>query len=379
MNGGDDPGKYAAADSAASYSSRALRISFVGDISLNDGYRSLARDHAEPFKDVQDELRRSDLVVGNLECLLEGECGENVLKHPRLKTDVDTLAYLTAAHIGLVSLANNHVYDNLVDGFNKTSRFLQARGIRFVGAGVSVQEAARPLCVNVKGRRLTFLASVSRDTNPHLPPEAEVKVNWLDKERLIEDIKQWRRGSDYIILLLHWGGRFESGMYPDVEQIATAHALIDAGADVIVGHHSHTLQPFEVYHGKHVFYSLGNCCFADIICDDQRYDMSLRRTTESVIVHGVFDDPPYIGYSFTPFWIDRLFLRKNRAVLRRWRRRSRVFAVLKNFRSMWRVYAIKYEYVDPVIDYLRDARSGSLAHKLRRVSVGKVWRHFVRR
>ena len=72
----------------------------------------------------------------------------------------------------------------------------------------------------------------------------------------------WLRADDpscYIVVSLHWGG--ENTMHPLLQQVADAHRLIDAGADLLVGHHPHTLQDVEVYHGKHIFYSIGNFIF----------------------------------------------------------------------------------------------------------------------
>jgi hypothetical protein len=92
-----------------------ITISFIGDIGLNDGYIELKSQHIEPFNEMEPLFSNIDLLVGNLECITKGNKGENYLKRPRLSTTIETLQFLKSINLGLVSLANNHVYDHLED------------------------------------------------------------------------------------------------------------------------------------------------------------------------------------------------------------------------------------------------------------------------
>ncbi len=98
-----------------------MKIAFLGDIALNDDYNILYHEDKKPFKEIGKFLSQHQYVVGNLECLSEGSYGENLLKKPRLKTKPETLNYLLDIGINVAQLAHNHVYDNLKDGFDRTS------------------------------------------------------------------------------------------------------------------------------------------------------------------------------------------------------------------------------------------------------------------
>jgi len=111
-------------------------------------------------------------------------------------------------------------------------------------------------------------------------------------EKAINDIKLLKHKVDHIVLLLHWGGRVEGGQFPDWDQPQIAHELIDAGADLIIGHHPHTIQPYEIYKGKYIFYSLGNFCFSDYWFNGELYPMPKSRMV-SLIVEVSFDKYKY--------------------------------------------------------------------------------------
>jgi len=242
-----------------------MKIAFLGDISLSDEYTHLYRKGAKPFDKIGAYLKSFDYVIGNLECLAKGEKGENELKKPRLKTTLETLNYLTDIGVNVVGLAHNHAYDNLKDGFEKTIAFLDSKNIQYLGASVNASQAKQPLILEKGGISVCLLNYVSKDTNPNLPEDAEVYLNYLEKEKVEADIKLYKQKYHYVVLFLHWGGNMEGAKFPDWHQPKEAKDFIDAGADLIVGNHSHTIQPYEMYKGKYIFYSLGNFCFSHYI------------------------------------------------------------------------------------------------------------------
>lgn len=243
---------------------RQIKLSFLGDISLNDAYRELVRNGVEPFKNVAGMVSESDLVIGNLECLLEGD-GENTLKSPRLKTDKKTLKQVKELNLGLATLAHNHVYDNLESGFENTIKWLEKHDIKHVGASLDKEKLNEARYIKIRGFEVAFLNFVTEDTNPKMPEGAKVYPNIFHEEVVIEKVKEAKLKADFVVLLLHWGGKVDYGYYPHHEQVKQAKSFIKAGADLIVGHHSHTFQVDSSIGGKLVFYSLGNFCFADIV------------------------------------------------------------------------------------------------------------------
>ena len=161
-----------------------VTISFIGDISLNDDYILLHQQGIKPFSSLAEELQEADLVVGNLECLAAGDQGENLEKRPRLKTDIPTLGYLEEINLGLACLAHNHIYDNLEDGFRRTLEFLQKSGIHHLGA--TMETCSDPaINMEINGIRFVFFNYVSGDTNPSLPKGTEIRLNMLEKEKVI--------------------------------------------------------------------------------------------------------------------------------------------------------------------------------------------------
>jgi hypothetical protein len=274
-----------------------IGISFLGDISLNDEYNELYQRRTRPFDEVREILGSSDLVVGNLECMARGNKGENVLKKPRLKTEQETLNYLMDLNLGLACLAHNHVYDNLEDGFCATTDFLLGHNIKYTGASISSQPID-PFIFSNNGVSVAILNYVTKDTNPNIPPKANVFPNWFSLDKASLDIKALKEYVDHVVLSVHWGGIMEGALLPEPNLVQLAHELINAGADLIVGHHSHTLQPFEIYKGKYVFYSLGNFCFSNIISDGKLYERDQKRGNESIILKVLFTSRDYSIFTY---------------------------------------------------------------------------------
>jgi hypothetical protein len=345
-----------------------VTISFLGDISLNNGYNRLFREGVRPFGGLANVLSGTDLVAGNLECLSAGSEGENLLKKPRLKTDLETLSYLKQINLGVACLAHNHIYDNLEDGFRKTTGFLQENGIHFLGASLRDQqgsgsrdtlvhaeqgsEAPSLLKLRVKGMHFAFFNYVTRDTNPSLPPEAGIQLSILDRQKVLEDLDHARE-VDYRILILHWGGSYENSYFPGPGQLKMAREFMNGGADLIVGHHSHTLQPVHHFKGKSVFFSLGNFCFDDIRSDGRVKKISMRRWKESAVVNVTFSREGYRA-EMVPFRLENLHTVMDRSMLKRYRKRQAYFKLIRFSRLFWFIYYFGFRYLRPVFWELRN-------------------------
>lgn len=335
-----------------------VTISFIGDISLNDDYTRLFREGEEPFHDLAEILADADLVAGNLECLSAGTQGENLLKKPRLKTDLETLGYLKQINLGLACLAHNHVYDNLEDGFRKTTDFLQQNNIHYLGASLDPNatspaklRAGSILKLKIKGIRFAFFNYVTADTNPGIPRDAGVRLSILDRQLVLEDLAA-ARDEDYRILLLHWGGKYENSYYPGPQQMKLAREFIKGGADLIIGHHPHTLQPVMHYKGKSVFFSLGNFCFADIISDGRVKEVRHRRWKESTVLNIRFDKEHY-HTDLVPFRLEQLRTIRDRSILRRFKIRQGYFKLIRFSRFFWFIYYFGFKYLRPVVWEMR--------------------------
>jgi len=162
------------------------------------------------------------------------------------------------AGIGLVNLANNHTFDAEERGFLDTLRALSLAGIAHVGGGTDLADARKPVIVERNGIKLGFLgytqfnnigeSAFAADGRPGIVP--------MDPFLMKEDIRKLRPQVDYVLVTIHWATSRSAEVSP--ENRAFAHALIDAGADVILGHHPPHPKGIEVYRGKVIIYAPSN-------------------------------------------------------------------------------------------------------------------------
>lgn len=323
-----------------------MRVTFLGDIALNYRYEEMSHS---PFSEIEPELSNSDFVVGNLECFARGT-GVNKKKFPRLSTNIETIRrMLQYMHCGLVTLANNHCYDNLDDGFISTCKVLDQLGIKHIGAGKD-DETAPYLLISKDGVRICFLNYITENTNPKRPEDSIIKQNVYEREKVIADIHKYKNNVDHVVLLFHWGGDNEGYMYPNPIQVKDARAFIDAGASLIVGGHSHTLQPFEVYKGKHIYYSLGNFCFDDTHCDGH-VNIRKPKEKETMILKVDFVKT---GYTCEHVFVKNknLYLTPNNTIGRKWENRNRLFKIIFASDIFYKCYYLWSRYVMKIVYYL---------------------------
>lgn len=340
-----------------------VSISFLGDVSFNDNYISLYKDGKKPFNSLQNTFDNQDYVIGNLECMAKGGDGENLDKKPRLTATVDTLNYLNQIPVNIVSLAQNHIYDHLEDGFRKTTQFLEENSIKYLGAAKNREEASQALIIDKNSIKIGLLNYASEDTNPSVPDSAGLKVNIFTLKKAISDIKEIKERVNHTVILLHWGGRVEGGHYPDWNQPQIARQLIDAGADLIIGHHPHTVQPFEQYKDKHIFYSLGNFCFSDYTFEGKFNPMPKRRMITPIV---------NIEFSKTNYTVDIKYFKNEithftplnyESVMNR---RNKIFKILKKNKWLWQIYFLYKQKALPFVMFLR-RDDLSFTHKIKRI------------
>lgn len=252
------------------------RFAAVGDLLMHGAVKESASAASVPagegrpgnnggydvlFEGVAASLRDSDLAFANLETPIAPTTNRGsrpfVFDAPPA-----LLPALRSMGIGIVSFANNHVYDQGRPGFEETLDQLEQAGLPYVGAGRSCEEAASAKLLEVGGLQVAFLATTKVfNSNLNRGPN-EACAAELDEARTIEEIRRIRgEGAELVILSIHWGVEYSTA--PRQQEIDQAHRLLEAGADAILGHHPHVLQPIEVYlteDGRHTFvaYSLGN-------------------------------------------------------------------------------------------------------------------------
>ena len=314
-----------------------VTLSFLGDISLNDKYRELARQKINPFTEVSPVLNDSDFVVGNLEAVCEGNEGENLLKSPRLKTDLNALNYLDILGVNLVTLANNHVYDNLFNGYYRTIEFLKKKKIEYIGAYPKNYKGNGYFIKSIKGKKIGILNYIYPCTNPNLPNDVKINVSFYDIQKSLSDINEVKKECDFLFLIFHWGA--DNAAFPMKWQREDAKKFIENGADCIVGHHSHTLQGYEQINNKYVFYSLGNFCFAPFMSNGNIYETDKNRHSDSVILKVMIENNNTVLFDIIPIKNENEYIiRGGEKTIKKFYRASRLIPLVTAFWSFYSFY-----------------------------------------
>lgn len=209
------------------------------------------------FGNIQSELHNKDLSVVNLECPLT-KGGLPIHKFgPNLKAHPKAVECIIAGGFNIANLANNHIVDYGSEGLRETIQLLQSNKIKWVGAGLSLSAAQKPLRVQWKGRRIIFLAFAENEFN--CADEKTAGASPLDPITNMLQIKKAKAQADIVIALVHGGNEGNPVPSPRIEK--TYRAFVDAGASAVIGTHPHVPQGYEIYNNAPIFYSIGNLAF----------------------------------------------------------------------------------------------------------------------
>jgi poly-gamma-glutamate capsule biosynthesis protein CapA/YwtB (metallophosphatase superfamily) len=310
----------AAADAAwkwaGSFGDKAVSMLIIGDVDIQ-----LRADPTTAFVHIGETLKRADLVYANLEGMLVKPQGPEIdipdkrgWRHP----GPDGVKALTAWNVKVVGVANNVAYDR--NNILQTLNVLDSNGIVHTGGGSNIVEAHKPAIVERKGVRIGFLQYTARwyqdseqiatATEPGVAKISSrdgVTIDPSDVERVRDDIRRLRSRADIIVVSHHnrdgatatqfgapppqpGGGRRDNHI-SEPYQKAFAHLALDAGADLVYGHGTHTVQGVEVYKGKPILYAIGHSAF-----DQPGYENS----KDGIVVRTVIDGKKIVRVSFVP-------------------------------------------------------------------------------
>lgn len=269
-----------------------MRIALVGDVMLgrlvNDRLRREVP--AYPWGDVLPLLEQADLRFANLECVIADAGTPWPRKTFHFRSDSRNIACLEAARIDVVSLANNHTLDHGVQALREMLPALDDHGILHAGAGLSADAARGPAVRTSCGTAVGFVAFTDNEpgwaagaASPgvfHVP----VSLGDVRAQELLRLVRQTRDRTGLLVVSAHWGSNW--GCEVPGEHRAFAHALVDAGADVVFGHSAHVFRGVEVYRGRPVVYSAGD------FIDDYAVDPVERNDRSFVFLLEVRDGLP---------------------------------------------------------------------------------------
>jgi poly-gamma-glutamate synthesis protein (capsule biosynthesis protein) len=237
-------------------------ITAVGDIMLAGRWTPFLKHkgYDYPFNGVRKELAASDINLANLESPIAEGGLEYTEKKFRFRAKPQVAVALRAAGFNLVTLANNHSMDFGGEALVETFQHLNDNGIAWIGAGTTLSEAGKMALFTIKGKRIAFLGYSLTQPVEFFAGQNRPGTSPGYEKLVAAGVASARRQADYVIVSFHWGKEAVSTV--QAYQRNAAHKAIDAGADVIIGHHPHILQGIERYNKGIIFYSLGNFTFA---------------------------------------------------------------------------------------------------------------------
>lgn len=245
-------------------------IGFTGDINFTQtGY---VMTHANYMPNgvldcidetFQSEMRSADIMLVNNEFPYSDRGSPTPDKKYTFRAKPETVKYMTALGVDIVSLSNNHAYDYGYESFVDTIATLDEEGITHIGAGMNIEEASKYEGFIINGKKVGFLACCGVESPIKTPVATQdsegIMGSYDNGELMCEKIREAKEECDYVIVYPHWG--IENTTQLTNAQQVNSRKWIDAGADAVIGAHPHVLQGMEFYNGVPIIYSLGNFWF----------------------------------------------------------------------------------------------------------------------
>jgi gamma-polyglutamate biosynthesis protein CapA len=236
------------------------RLIFAGDVMFCRAVRRqilAAHDPALPFRKIGPLMASSDIAFVNLESPFSDR-GRYFDSGLIFHAPPETIAGLQAARVAIASTANNHTRDCASHGVEFTVGWLRAHSIEPLGTSESEARTHEGVILARNGVRFGFLGYTFDQQNGNWR-DIDARIALADPAAVCRDVTALRKRADVVIVSMHNGVEYVPR--PNRAQIAFAHAAIDAGAALVIGHHPHVVQPEETYRGGLIFYSLGNFVF----------------------------------------------------------------------------------------------------------------------
>lgn len=299
--------------------SKLTKIFAIGDVAVN-------REQPDSiFELVHERIKEADFAFAQIEAIYSklGEVNVSGTSSP-LRGDPENVAAIGRAGFNLASFASNHCMDYGISAFQDTIKHFRAiEGMHLFGAGDNLAEARKPVIVEHNGNKIGWLAYCSilpirywadvdrpgcaparartiyetlEPDQPGTPPRIITYPHDEDLGHILEDIKALKAKVDVVMVSMHWGLHFKEGELATYET-KYAKLAIDAGADVILGHHQHILKPIEIYKGKPIFYGIANFAF-DMYYQPGELDKPERIERRSRLHPGWTHDASYPTFPF---------------------------------------------------------------------------------
>ncbi|MFH1487017.1 MAG: CapA family protein [Chloroflexota bacterium] len=286
-----------------------ITLAAVGDVNPRREDPDSLFEYAGPV------LRQADIAFGQLETVFSTRGVPQLAMLGGMRGDPKNAPSVARAGFSVMSVAGNHTMDWGEEAFFDTLNTMRNLNVETVGVGKDIEEARRPAILERDGTKVAFLGYCSvlpkgydaregkcglapmRATTSYqqvdwqagTPPLVLTKAEPEDLEALVDDVNKAKAQADVVVVSIHWGIHYIPGALAMYE-FEVGHAAIDAGANLILGHHSHNIKGIEVYKGMVIFHSIGN--FA--------VDSFIKRHNRWRSIYHFEPDPEYPTYSFPP-------------------------------------------------------------------------------
>lgn len=232
----------------------------TGDLMMTARVQPLIKKYGVhyPFDQTRNLLQKANIAMTNLEAPFS-RSGLPFKKKYTFRTPPSYIAGICSSGIDLFTLANNHMMDYGVQGLETTLTLLDQHALYHCGAGLNRKQAEAASIVQVNKRKIAFVAYSLTYPEEFWAKNNKAGTAYPHETRIIKHIRMLKKENDAVVVSFHWGG--ERLVHPKNYQKNYAHRVIDAGADIVIGHHPHVLQGFEIYKNKLIAYSLGNYVF----------------------------------------------------------------------------------------------------------------------
>ena len=244
-------------------------VCFAGDINLDENWGTTKFLDSQPngirdciSPELLEHMQNADVMCLNNEFTYSLGGEKMPGKSYMFRANPERVNVLKEMGVDVVKLANNHSFDYGSQSLLDTLDTLDNADIKYFGAGRNLEEAMMPVYMEVDGKIIAFVGASRAEKNIMTPQATENEPGILrcyDTELFVETIKEAKKNADFVLAYVHWGTEY-SHQLEDV-QLTTSKEYLDAGADVIIGAHSHCLQGMEYYGEKPIIYSLGNYWF----------------------------------------------------------------------------------------------------------------------
>lgn len=212
-------------------------------------------------KDLLTELQDADILMMNEEFPFSTRGTQAPDKQYTFRVDPKYVSAFTEMGVDIVSLANNHALDYGTEALEDSFTTLDDAGILYAGAGDTLERASQLQVIEANGKKFGYLAAsrVIPVGSWNIENNQPGMFCTYDETKLLAAIKAAKEECDFLTVYVHWG--IERNTTPEVYQTSLGKEYIEAGADLVIGAHTHCLQGIQYFDGKPVFYSLGNFIF----------------------------------------------------------------------------------------------------------------------